>query len=61
MFLKVLQSLYVLAKVLPDMVTISMGMVHVAQNMVNLSHGMVKAPQDMGNVPYCMVNSLWTW
>jgi hypothetical protein len=61
MFPKVLQRLSVLATVLPDMVTISVGMVQVAQNMMNVSHGMVKAPQDMGNVPYCMVNSLWTW
>jgi hypothetical protein len=51
MFPKVLQSLYVLAKVLPDMVTLSMGMVQVAQNMVNVSHGMIKAPPRHGKCP----------
>jgi hypothetical protein len=56
MFHKVLQSLSGLAKMLPDMVTISMGMVQVDQNMVNVSHGMVKSPPKHEKCPLLYVN-----
>jgi hypothetical protein len=51
MFPNVLLSLSGLAKSLPDMVTISMGIVQVTQNMVNVSHGMVKVPPKHGKCP----------